>query len=67
MAKSIYRIQHKQKKQMQKEMVTIMEKALQKLMNNAMCSKTMENLKNRIDVRLVSNDIKTKLHVIKNI
>ena len=36
-------------------------------MNNAMCSKTMENLKNRIDVRLVSNDIKTKLHVIKNI
>ena len=30
-------------------------KALYKLMNNVVCSKTMENLKNRIDVRLESN------------
>ena len=30
-------------------------KALFKLMNNAVYSKTMENLKNRIDVKLVSS------------
>ena len=46
-------------------------KALRKLMNNAV--KTMENLRYRINVRLVSNrkdykaDIKFKLHVTKNI
>ena len=41
---------------------------------NAVCGKAMENLKNRIDVRLLSNkkyffkvDIKTKLYVTRNI
>ena len=36
-------------------------------MNNAVYSKKMEYLKNRIDVRLVRNkiDIKTKLYVTK--
>ena len=43
-------------------------------MNNAVYGKTMENLRNRIDVRLVSNEndylkwtSKTKLYVTKNI
>ena len=49
-------------------------KALWKFMNNAVYHKKMENLRNRIDVRLISNkkkqfemDIKTKLYVTKNI
>ena len=40
-------------------------KALYKLMNNVVYGKTMENSRNRIDVRLVSNE--TKLYVTKNI
>ena len=30
-------------------------KAFYKLMNNAICDKTMEKVKNRIDVKLASN------------
>ena len=54
-------------------MVTKMEKTLQKLMTKAVYGKTMENLRNKIDVKFVSNkkdikidikmDIKTKLHI----
>ena len=51
-------------------------KALFQLMNNAACGKAMENLRNRIDVKLVSNrkkdylfkmDIRSKLYVTQNI
>ena len=46
-----------------------------KAMHNAVNEKTMKNLRNRIDIRLISNkkkrlfkmDIKTKLHVTKYI
>ena len=47
-------------------------KALHKLMNSAIYEKTMENVRNRINVRLASNEkrlfekyIKTKLYVAK--
>ena len=37
-------------------MVTKMKKTFYKLMSNAVYSKTMKNLRSRIDVRLVSNE-----------
>ena len=45
-------------------------KALQKLTNKAVYGKAIKNLKNRINVKLVSSNkmnIKTKLRVAKNI
>lgn len=47
-------------------------KALQKVMNNTVSGKAMENLRNRIDAckqqkRLFKTDIKTKLHTTKNV
>ena len=49
-------------------------KALYKLMKNTVYEKTMENLRNRINVKLLSNkkklfkmDIQTKLYVTQNI
>ena len=52
-----------------------MVRLLRKVMNNDLYRKPMENFINRIDLRLVSNeidslnkmDIKTKLYVKKNI
>ena len=50
------------------------EKTLYKLMTNAVYGKLIENVWNKMDVRLVKNegrlfkmDIKTKLHVTKDI
>ena len=47
-------------------------RALQKVMNNTVSGKAMENLRNRIDAckqqkRLFKTDIKTKLHTTKNV
>ena len=49
-------------------------KTLHKLMNNAGYNKTIQNLRNRINVKLVSNEkrlfikyVKTKLYVTQNI
>ena len=48
-------------------------KALYKLMNNGIQGKTIKNLRNRIDVKLVNNQklfkmyLKTKLYVAQNI
>ena len=50
MAKTICRIQHKRKNGDKDE------KALHKLMNDAVYGKTMKNLRNRINVKLLSNE-----------
>ena len=53
-AKAIYWIQHKKRIEAEKNGDKD-GKALYKLTNNAVYEKTMENLRNRIDVNLVSN------------
>ena len=58
MAKTICWIQHThtQKKRIEAEKNGDIDgKALYKLTNNAVYRKTMENLRNKIDVKLVSN------------
>ena len=55
MAETICWIQHKKKRIEAEKNGDKDGKALFKLMNNAVYSKTMENLKNRIDVKLVSS------------
>ena len=55
MVKTIRRIQHK--KRMQAEKNDHKDgKALYKLRNNTIYDKTVENLRNRIDVKLVNNE-----------
>ena len=75
MAETICWIQHK--KRIEAELNGHKDgKALYKLMNNAVYGKTMENLRNRTDVRLVTCEqqkrvsemgMQTKLHVTQNI
>ena len=50
MAKTICRIQHKRKNGDKDE------KALHKLMNDAVYGKTMKNLRNKVNVKLLSNE-----------
>ena len=62
MAKTICWIQHTQKKQKIKAEKNSDKdrKALHKFMNNDVYGKAMENLRNRIDVKLVSNNNKKR-------
>ena len=53
MVKTIYRLQHTKKNRSRKNDKD--GKALYKLMNNAINGKTMENLRNRIDAKVVNN------------
>ena len=47
--------QTQKKEQKEKKIAKKMKKAFYKLMNNAMYGKTMEKLRDRIDVRFASN------------
>ena len=74
MVKTIHWIQHKKKKLESEKNNDKDGKALHKLMNSAIYEKTTENLRNRVDLKLVNNEkrlfkmyIKTKLHVGQNI
>ena len=73
MAKTICCIQHTKRIEAEKNDDED-GKVLYKLMNDALYGKTMKNIRNRIDVKFVSNkkklfkmDIQTKLYVTKNI
>ena len=55
MAKTICWIQHTKKNGSRKKNADKDGKALYKLINNAVYRETMENLRNRIDVKLVNN------------
>ena len=55
MFKTMYWIQHTQKTEAEKNDDKD-GKAMYKLMNNAIYRKTMEKLRNRIDVKLVNNE-----------
>ena len=54
MVKIIYRIQHTKENKKEK-ITTKMEKKLYQLVNKAIYGKTTENVRNRIDVKLVKN------------
>ena len=74
MAKAIYWIQHEKNNNKKKTNNDKDRKVLDILTNNAICEKTIENLRNIIDVKLVNNEktlfkryIKTKLYVAQNV
>ena len=74
MAKAIYWIQHAKNNNKKKTNNDKDRKVLDILTNNAICEKTIENLRNIIDVKLVNNEktlfkryIKTKLYVAQNV